>query len=633
MVALAELDLTIEPGSYLAIEGPSGSGKSTLLNQLALVDRPTSGAYEVDGQPVGDLSERRRARLRSDTFGFIFQKFHLMPRRTAQENVEVGLLYRGVPPRQRRQLASDALSAVGLADRRDVAARMLSGGEQQRVAIARATLGHTPVIVADEPTGNLDSHSGASIIDQLEDLHQRGSTVVIVTHDPDVAARANQRVHLRDGRIVDPHASKPDTTIAQHRVADPLGTSPADHPAGDLPLAVPVPGRASTLRVGDLMRESWHSIRDRPGRTSILVVAVAVAVALVVITLGLSQTASAQVSSSFDIQRNREVTVTVPTITNDDGTTESGLPADLEQRLAQVHGLTAAGALERHDPIAITNPGQPTVTGVAVAGVSPGLLNAVDATVIWATGHTHTLEQHELILGQYLADKLQTGPLALDPTLRIGGTTYGVAGVLTDTSRTPELSADAIVASQYADELSTLDASTVYIDTVGGAAQQVAQQAPLAIDAATADQMQVDAPPDPTTLRAAVQSDVQSTLLALTVVAALASILGVANAMLLGVIERIGELGLRRAVGARPIHILNQTATEALLCGLLGGLTGLIAGVATILGVTVSKHWQPVLDLRLVPLALVGGVAVGILGGLPASLRASRIQPADALRR
>jgi len=182
IVALASIDLDIPQGAFLAIEGPSGSGKSTLLNQIALIDAPTSGGYDIDDTAAGSLDESARARLRSDTFGFIFQNFHLMARCSAVENVELGLLYRGVPWRQRRELALDALSRVGLSERAYVEARKLSGGERQRVAIARATLAGAPVIVADEPTGNLDSRTGESIVDQLAELNAAGSTIVIVTH-------------------------------------------------------------------------------------------------------------------------------------------------------------------------------------------------------------------------------------------------------------------------------------------------------------------------------------------------------------------------------------------------------------------------------------------------------------------
>jgi macrolide transport system ATP-binding/permease protein len=305
ITALRDVDLSIDAGAYVAIEGPSGSGKSTLLNQLALIDRPTSGEYRIGGLGVSGLSERQRARLRSDTFGFVFQSFHLMPRRTALENVEVGLLYRALSRKTRRQRAEQALRAVGLAHRRNVAARKLSGGEQQRVAIARAMIGGAPVIVADEPTGNLDSQSGHGIVAQLKNLNDAGATVVLVTHDPELAGQAQQRIRLRDGAILPADAPAAETRAADAPAAPAL-EAPEEPGRG-------VPGRASRLRARDLLRESWHALRDRPGRTASLVGVVGVAVGMVVVTLGLAQTASVQVSGQFDLLRNRDVSIAVPT--------------------------------------------------------------------------------------------------------------------------------------------------------------------------------------------------------------------------------------------------------------------------------------------------------------------------------
>lgn len=618
--ALTDVSLSIDDGDYVAIQGPSGSGKSTLLNVLALIDRPSGGEYFVEGKDASDLSEGDRARLRSETFGFVFQSFHLMSHRSAASNVELGLLYRGVRRRDRRARADAALHAVDMAHRTNVDASKLSGGERQRVAIARAVVSGAKVLVADEPTGNLDSHNGAAIVEQLGALNASGITVILVTHDPAVALHARRRVALRDGLAVEDNRQEVNGGIGTPTQHVPLGPQRG------------VIGRPSRMRSSDLIRESWNALLGRPGRTGLLVGAVGIAVALVVVTLGLSQTASAQVSSSFNITRNRQVSITVPTV-SENGTIRSGLPGDLEARLHQVHGVVRSGALETYDEVAVSALGEPVVPQVTLIGGSPGLVGAADAEVSWATGHRHTLARHEVLVGAFAADDLLLGPLDLDPVVKIGGTDYGVAGIILNSDRAPQL-ADAIVANWlWASELSHIDTSSVLITTVGGAAPQVARQAPVAIDAVTADSMEVQAPPDPTTLRAAIQGDVHAALLALTLVAMLASILSVANAMLLNVIERIGEFGLRRAIGARPIHILNQTSLEAVIAGALGGAAGLVAGLGVTLGVTIANRWQPVLDLRLAPLALAGGMVVGALGGLPASLRASHIQPSEALRR
>ncbi len=202
IVALTDVTLTIEQSEFVAIQGPSGSGKSSLLNLIALIDRPSHGSYLIDGNDTAGLTERQRAGVRCRTFGFIFQSFHLIPRRSTIENVELGLLYQATGRTERRARAVEALERVGMTHRAEQAASKLSGGERQRVAIARAIVGHAPIVVADEPTGNLDTATSQSIVDQLEQLHQAGTTVVLVTHDPEVAMAAKRQVTVRDGRIL-----------------------------------------------------------------------------------------------------------------------------------------------------------------------------------------------------------------------------------------------------------------------------------------------------------------------------------------------------------------------------------------------------------------------------------------------
>ena len=197
--ALSGVSLDIAPGEFTAILGPSGSGKSTLLNVIGLLDRPTDGTYLLEGREVGGLGIDQTARLRNEKFGFVFQAFHLLPRTTALENVELPLLY--TDNARVRETALGALEAVGLEHRADHYASELSGGEQQRVAIARALVNGPSIVLADEPTGNLDSHSAGEIMTIFEELNRRGTTVLLITHDAAVAARASRRVRIADGRI------------------------------------------------------------------------------------------------------------------------------------------------------------------------------------------------------------------------------------------------------------------------------------------------------------------------------------------------------------------------------------------------------------------------------------------------
>jgi len=200
--ALDDVSLDIHDGEFVAIVGPSGSGKSTMMHILGCLDRPTAGSYALAGTPVATLDDDGLARLRSRTIGFVFQSYNLLPRTTALDNVATPLLYQGVGRTERSQRAQAALERLGLADRVGHEPTELSGGQQQRVAVARALVTEPALILADEPTGNLDSHSGAEVLALFRDLHRSGRTIVLITHDSQVADAADRQIHLRDGRIV-----------------------------------------------------------------------------------------------------------------------------------------------------------------------------------------------------------------------------------------------------------------------------------------------------------------------------------------------------------------------------------------------------------------------------------------------
>ncbi len=202
VVALSDVDLDIAAGDFLAVMGPSGSGKSTLMNILGCLDVPTSGTYAIKGLPVEALSSTELARLRNREIGFVFQVFHLLPRYTAQKNVELPLMYAGVGRPERSKRALEALRAVGIEDRRDHLSNQLSGGQKQKVAIARALVNRPALLLADEPTGNLDSKSGDELMEIFTRLNGEGATVVLVTHDPAIARRAKRTVYIIDGRLV-----------------------------------------------------------------------------------------------------------------------------------------------------------------------------------------------------------------------------------------------------------------------------------------------------------------------------------------------------------------------------------------------------------------------------------------------
>ncbi len=224
--ALDGVTFTVERGEYVAIMGASGSGKSTLMNIIGCLDSPTSGRYLLDGVDVSRLNDRQLALVRNRRIGFVFQAFNLIPRTSAQANVELPLAYAGVPAAARRRRAAAALALVGLADRAGHEPNQLSGGQQQRVAVARALVTAPALVLADEPTGNLDTRSTADVLAVLDGVHRSGRTILLITHEADVAAHASRLIRLVDGRIVEDVRTRAVPGVAGHPAADPPGTAP-----------------------------------------------------------------------------------------------------------------------------------------------------------------------------------------------------------------------------------------------------------------------------------------------------------------------------------------------------------------------------------------------------------------------
>jgi macrolide transport system ATP-binding/permease protein len=620
--ALRPTSLSIYEGDYVAIMGPSGSGKSTLLNILGLLDLPTTGRYQLDGKDVNGLADAELTGLRGHYLGFVFQFFHLLAYRTSLENVQMGMLYGSIPASQRRKRALRALDRVGLSHRADALPSMLSGGERQRVAIARAIANRPQLLLCDEPTGNLDSGTARSILDLLDVLHADGLTLVMVTHDHEVAKRATRRVMIRDG----------------------VTTEPAGSPEPRQAIGSPErPARRPRARMGlrALLVEAIAGVTMRPVRSALTTLGTVIGVGTVVATLGLTSTAAAQISSRFDELKATQVVI-------EDGKPDREdppFPPDVETRLARLNGVTAAGlfghtaggeTLVRSTPIRDPGVGGEAALNIVVA--SPGALGAAGVHLHAGRLYDHFHDQRGeqvALLGAGAARQLGINLVANRPAIFIGDKAFTVLGIVDDVERRNELLLSVVVPVRTAQRLwgsEDLDLQVI-VKTELGAAQMIGDRAAIAIRPEDPDRLVVLVPPDPEALRGDVEGDVNALFLLLAGISLAVGAIGIANTTLVSVLERVPEIGLRRALGSARRHIALQFITESTVLGTLGGVLGTCLGIMAVVGVAFIKQWTAVMAPTTTTPAPLIGTVIGLLAGCYPAFKAATTEPVRALNR
>lgn len=624
--ALVDVDLSVARGEWLSITGPSGAGKSTLLNVIGCLDHPTSGSYFMDGIDTAQLSDNQRAGLRSRRIGFVFQSFRLLPYRSVLENVMLAEVYRKQPQVGREDRALAAIERVGLLHRANFSPTKLSGGEQQRVAIARALVGSPSLLLCDEPTGNLDSKTSGDLLDLFKKLNQEGLTLIVVTHDENIANRASRRVHIVDGRLTD--ITEGDG-----------GRQPADSPRiGASAAAV----SRSGITIRDLLNEALAGMFARPGRMMLTVLGVVIGLTALVATLGLSRTAGNQIISQFDQVAATELFVTAkPGIS---GIVDpKAIPWDAPARLRRLNGVVATGTVSEVDvgnalvsASSVNDPANQTAFKLSICAASPELFRAVRADLetgrLPDSGHSERGER-VAVLGPDAAKRLGIVDLKHLPAITIGDNIYLVVGILRDVARKPELLGSVIIPEGTArHDFGLAGPGTVVVETQLGAAYLIAEQTRSALRPDDSRSLKIEVPQEPRRLRDEVQSDVDVMFLLLGGLSLVVGAIGIANITLVSVMERTGEIGLRRAIGATRGHIAVQFLLESASMGLIGGILGASLGVIIVVAVSAFYGWTPVLDPAAPLLAPLIGGGIGLISGIYPAMRAASLEPVEAFR-
>lgn len=688
---LDHLDLVVERGEFLAIIGPSGSGKSTLLNAIGLLDTPTSGTYSLFGKNTEGLSDRERDEMRRDHLGFIFQSSNMLLDETSTTNASMGLRVQGVPYSERLQRTEETLEFLGLSDRASIRTRYLSGGEKQRCAIARALATRPPLILADEPTGNLDSHNSAKVIEILQRINATGCTVLVITHDPEVAAAARRVIRIEDGQLHEQsHADLATVPVAEVPIATDTQAeatvgAPVDASASLAPGEKPATHRRGSFLTDDSI-EAISALTSRPLRTLLLGLSFALGVGGLISASGMSESASYQVNQR--LLGSEQSTLYISDRDNDQnmlGTYRQGESAqNVADRISALDYVKNTGFVSSVAPadVRITRfspyEDEPK-TAIGLSSTSKTRLEQIGARMNPET--LRALEQMNSTLTQQnvadrerseqlsgaivsvsaaralgiipedkAADNATTEPRpgelpAVEYGIKLGGLPQVAPGVsiwvdgqlmpvvgLFDPGNSGYEFRNTVIVSPGTLQRTGRGQVTYIAETERGYGKAVAKAIPLTLKPAEPSQINVETPSDLQSLRASIASDLGLYVGVLSGILLVLASLSAATAMYLSVQSRTAEIALRRAIGSSKWLIARIFLMEGVMLGVLGGSIGACSGMIATIILSLVQGWQAVLS----PGFVVLGVGVGALTGLVSSAYpawvASRKSPADAMR-
>ena len=624
LTVLREVDLVIESGEFVAIMGASGSGKSTLMNIIGCLDQPSTGSYRIRGVDVASIGGDGLAALRRDTFGFIFQRYNLMSDLNAVENAEVPAVYCGLAKSARAAHAVELLKGLGLDDRMEHFPGQLSGGQQQRVSIARALMNGGPVILADEPTGALDSEGGKEVMAILEKLHGQGHTIILVTHDSAIAAYADRLVRLADGRIT-----------ADERVK-PAGSQ------ATLPAAPPRAANAGVAVLGESLRMALRSLVRNRLRTALTMLGIIIGVASVVALMAIGNGARQDVLERIQAMGTDLLTIErgARNVRASANAVISFLPEDLPS-LALVPGV--AMVVPETESSTLLRYGDQDLT-VTVVGTGEDFPKVHDwppqAGVFFSAEHVLRYAQ-VVVLGQTVAQNLFPGGAnPLGQYILIGSAPFLVIGELSPKGSSPRGDdLDNSVWLPYTTGSARIFGRRYFnhiIARVAPGADMTQVQAglqALLIHRHRTEDFNIRNMADTIATASATQNTLTYLLAAIAVISLVVGGIGVMNIMLVTVAERTREIGIRMAIGARGFDVLFQFLTEAVMVCFIGGLAGVLVGVGSGLATTALAGWRVIFTVAPIALAFACAFLTGIIFGYLPARKAARLDPIEALAR